>query len=98
MPRKKDATRTRCPYCKDNTVADVKDSRPAQYKDMILVRRRRQCQTCNNKFSTFEVPVAYLSSAQIEIDALETMIDILRTMREDAIKEQEHERLRAIHA
>jgi transcription elongation factor Elf1 len=41
----------RCPFCAhDNT--QVKDSRPAE--DNTAIRRRRQCENCGGRFSTFE--------------------------------------------
>lgn len=41
----------RCPFCgHDDT--QVKDSRPAE--DDSVVRRRRQCPACNQRFTTFE--------------------------------------------
>jgi len=41
----------RCPFCgKDDT--QVKDSRPTE--DNSAIRRRRQCQACGARFTTFE--------------------------------------------
>ena len=41
----------RCPYCgSENT--QVKDSRPAE--DNVAIRRRRVCQDCGGRFTTFE--------------------------------------------
>ena len=40
-----------CPYC-GNTDSKVVDSRLA--KDAITIRRRRQCLTCSDRFTTYE--------------------------------------------
>ena len=41
----------RCPFC-GNTDTQVKDSRPAE--DHIAIRRRRFCQACSGRFTTYE--------------------------------------------
>jgi transcriptional repressor NrdR len=41
----------RCPFC-GNEDTQVKDSRPAE--DGASIRRRRSCQACGNRFTTFE--------------------------------------------
>jgi transcriptional repressor NrdR len=41
----------RCPFC-GNEDTQVKDSRPAE--DNSAVRRRRYCQACGSRFTTFE--------------------------------------------
>lgn len=41
----------RCPFC-GHEDTQVKDSRPAE--DDTVVRRRRQCPKCENRFTTFE--------------------------------------------
>ncbi|NIJ07096.1 transcriptional repressor NrdR [Sphingomonas vulcanisoli] len=41
----------RCPFCGHND-SQVKDSRPAD--DGSAIRRRRQCEDCGARFSTFE--------------------------------------------
>ena len=41
----------RCPFC-GNEETQVKDSRPAE--DGAAIRRRRFCQPCGNRFTTFE--------------------------------------------
>ena len=41
----------RCPYC-TNTDTQVKDSRPTE--DNTVIRRRRICQDCGGRFTTFE--------------------------------------------
>ena len=41
----------RCPFCGD-TETQVKDSRPAE--DHVTIRRRRFCQKCGGRFTTYE--------------------------------------------
>jgi transcriptional repressor NrdR len=41
----------RCPFCGDKET-QVKDSRPTE--DSVAVRRRRFCQACGGRFTTFE--------------------------------------------
>src|SRR3546814_18598658 len=41
----------RCPYC-GNEDSQVKDSRPTE--DGAAIRRRRQCEDCGARFTTFE--------------------------------------------
>lgn len=41
----------RCPYCK-HSETKVIDSRPVE--DGLAIRRRRECEKCNERFTTFE--------------------------------------------
>jgi transcriptional repressor NrdR len=41
----------RCPFCQ-NEDTQVKDSRPTE--DNACIRRRRQCEKCGSRFTTFE--------------------------------------------
>jgi transcriptional repressor NrdR len=41
----------RCPFCAHND-SEVKDSRPTE--DSTAIRRRRQCESCGARFTTFE--------------------------------------------
>ncbi len=41
----------RCPFCSSDD-SQVKDSRPGE--DGTVIRRRRQCGTCGQRFTTFE--------------------------------------------
>ena len=41
----------RCPFCA-NEASQVKDSRPTE--DATAIRRRRQCESCGARFTTFE--------------------------------------------
>ena len=40
-----------CPFCKSEDT-QVKDSRPSE--DVTAIRRRRQCNRCDARFTTFE--------------------------------------------
>ena len=42
----------KCPYCGADESAKVIDSRPAEENNAI--RRRRQCEKCNKRFTTYE--------------------------------------------
>ena len=48
---KKEATGMKCPYC-NNDDTRVIDSRPAE--DNCAIRRRRQCDACGKRFTTYE--------------------------------------------
>ncbi len=41
----------KCPFCGNDDTA-VKDSRP--FDDNLAIRRRRECNTCQERFTTFE--------------------------------------------
>ena len=41
----------RCPFC-SNEDSQVKDSRPTE--DNTAIRRRRNCEQCGSRFTTFE--------------------------------------------
>ena len=41
----------RCPFCAHDD-SQVKDSRPTE--DNTAIRRRRQCESCGARFTTFE--------------------------------------------
>ncbi|RSV03358.1 transcriptional regulator NrdR, partial [Sphingomonas koreensis] len=41
----------RCPFC-GHEASQVKDSRPTE--DGAAIRRRRQCEACAARFTTFE--------------------------------------------
>ncbi len=61
----------KCPYC-GNVEQKVLDSRPA--RDGGAIRRRRECDHCNRRFTTFEEPekprllVIKRSGARVEFD------------------------------
>ena len=42
----------RCPYCGTSDKDHVLDSRPA--RDGAAIKRRRECETCRGRFTTFE--------------------------------------------
>ena len=41
----------KCPYC-NNSDTKVIDSRPVE--DGLAIRRRRECEKCKKRFTTFE--------------------------------------------
>ena len=41
----------RCPYCNTESIKVI-DSRPAE--EIIAIRRRRQCEVCGRRFTTYE--------------------------------------------
>jgi transcriptional repressor NrdR len=52
----------RCPFC-THEASQVKDSRPSE--DGAAIRRRRQCEACGARFTTFErVPLRDLTDAK----------------------------------
>lgn len=61
----------KCPYC-GNIEQKVLDSRPA--RDGSAIRRRRECDHCNRRFTTFEEPekprllVIKRSGARVDFD------------------------------
>jgi len=48
----------KCPKCRDGYLTDVLDSRPTVYLDVSCIRRRRRCQLCRARSTTYEVAAA----------------------------------------
>lgn len=48
-----------CPKCK-GTETEVKDSRLKTIGEQKIIRRRRLCRGCDNRFTTYELSVEYL--------------------------------------
>lgn len=90
MPSKSKIAYPLCPVCEQSTVTSVLDSRPKKWNGHAVVRRRRQCEDCGTRFSTYEVPDIILSDPAAEIGVYEQMIDLLRTLRDDAKREHRH--------
>lgn len=70
-----------CPHCKENT-SNVKDSRQhTDDKGRIYVRRRRLCQSCGERFTTFETTYQKLLTIDPDLrrrlTAMRTEIDFL---------------------
>ena len=51
----------RCPFC-GHEDSQVKDSRPTE--DAAAIRRRRQCEGCAARFTTFERIQAFAGSVE----------------------------------
>ena len=47
----------RCPYCSEENTKVI-DSRPAE--DNSSIRRRRQCDACGRRFTTYEIGRAHV--------------------------------------
>ncbi|MEN0077862.1 MAG: transcriptional regulator NrdR [Pseudomonadota bacterium] len=70
----------RCPFCGSET-SSVKDSRPAE--DNTAVRRRRACERCGGRFTTFE-RVQLRELFVIKRDGKRTIFDrdkVIRTVK-----------------
>lgn len=44
----------KCPECKGN-LKTIETKPPPKYQALVIVQRRRQCQNCKEKFTTYEV-------------------------------------------
>lgn len=77
------STKITCPYCTKATLNDVVDSRAGKWKEHYVVRRRRQCQRCDNKFTTIELPLMYANEYQTQIQVIDDMIEMLKLQKED---------------
>lgn len=64
MPRKGERTHSQCPKCGENKVVVI-DSRPSLTPGFHSIRRRRFCESCKQKFSTYEVPQELLHSIDV---------------------------------
>jgi len=67
----------RCPYCGDDDT-QVKDSRPAE--DGNAIRRRRLCNKCGQRFTTFE-RVSLRALTVVKRDGARSMFDRDKLMR-----------------
>ena len=45
-----------CPICGSETIGLIKDSRPAEIDGQKIMRRRRHCDACGNRWVTYEIP------------------------------------------
>lgn len=45
---------TNCPNCNSSGTV-VKDSRPSEYRNTIVIKRRRLCLECKNRYTTYEL-------------------------------------------
>lgn len=60
-----------CPHCGTDMV-NTKDSRPALFEGVKVVRRRRECTTCEIRVTTVEIPEAYFQ--RVHNETLKKMI------------------------
>ena len=67
----------RCPFCGDEDT-QVKDSRPTE--DNTAIRRRRYCQSCGSRFTTFE-RVQLRELAVLKKDGTRTRFDREKLLR-----------------
>ena len=67
----------RCPFCGDKDT-QVKDSRPTE--DNTAIRRRRYCQSCGSRFTTFE-RVQLRELAVLKKDGTRTRFDREKLLR-----------------
>ncbi len=86
----------RCPYCQlDNT--QVKDSRPTE--DSSAIRRRRNCNGCGGRFTTFErvqlrdLVVIKKSGRKVPFDRDKLTKSVTTAIRKRAIEQERAERM-----
>jgi len=73
VSRHGERTHSQCPKCGVNSVVVI-DSRPSLTPGFHSIRRRRLCESCKHKFSTYEVPQEVLQSIDVfRLSALRLM-------------------------
>ncbi|WP_068083054.1 transcriptional regulator NrdR [Polycladidibacter stylochi] len=86
----------RCPYCGGEDT-QVKDSRPTE--DNSSIRRRRVCQTCGGRFTTFErvqlreLTVIKKSGRRVPFDREKLMRSVLIATRKRPVEPDRIERM-----
>ncbi|WP_068315969.1 transcriptional regulator NrdR [Polycladidibacter hongkongensis] len=86
----------RCPYCGGEDT-QVKDSRPTE--DNTSIRRRRVCQTCGGRFTTFErvqlreLTVIKKSGRRVPFDREKLMRSVLIATRKRPVEPERIERM-----
>ncbi|MDA0654739.1 MAG: transcriptional regulator NrdR [Proteobacteria bacterium] len=86
----------RCPFC-GNADTQVKDSRPTE--DNSAIRRRRFCQSCGSRFTTFEriqlreLTVLKKSGGRVPFDREKLLRSILIATRKRPVDPERIERL-----
>ncbi len=68
-----------CPMCETPTHSFVKDSRPTNYSDCQVIRRRRTCEDCGGKFTTLELPTSLLDDTKLRAEILKRVFDLVYT-------------------
>lgn len=86
----------RCPFCQ-NEDSQVKDSRPTE--DGAAIRRRRQCDKCGSRFTTFErvqlreLVVVKKNGQRAPFDRDKLLRSIMIAVRKRPISEERVERI-----
>ncbi|SDR12973.1 transcriptional regulator NrdR [Pseudovibrio sp. Tun.PSC04-5.I4] len=86
----------RCPYCGGDDT-QVKDSRPTE--DNTSIRRRRVCQTCGGRFTTFErvqlreLTVIKRNGRRVPFDREKLMRSVLIATRKRPVEPERIERM-----
>ena len=86
----------RCPFC-SNEDTQVKDSRPTE--DGAAIRRRRQCDKCLSRFTTFErvqlreLTVLKRSGRRVPFDREKLARSLLIALRKRPIEQEQIEQL-----
>ena len=86
----------RCPFCQ-NEDTQVKDSRPTE--DGAAIRRRRQCDNCESRFTTFErvqlrdLMVSKRSGRRVPFDRDKLARSLEIALRKRPIEEEKIERM-----
>jgi transcriptional repressor NrdR len=86
----------RCPYC-TNTDTQVKDSRPTE--DNTVIRRRRICQDCGGRFTTFEriqlreLTIVKNSGRKVPFDRDKLMRSVQIALRKRPVEPERVERM-----
>lgn len=72
-----------CPEC-GCTITAVKDSRPSETRNRRIgtIRRRRICEGCDHRFTTYEIPAAVIE----DILEPEDVVGICKELKESATK------------
>lgn len=86
----------RCPYCA-NDDTQVKDSRPTE--DSAAIRRRRVCNGCGGRFTTFErvqlrdLVVVKKSGRKVPFDREKLVRSVTTALRKRAVEPERAERM-----
>ncbi len=86
----------RCPFCSSTSI-QVKDSRPAE--DDSAIRRRRHCDDCGGRFTTFErvqlreLTVAKRSGKRVPFDREKLMRSVKTALRKRPVEDERIERM-----
>lgn len=55
-----------CPHCHGDLIT-TKDSRPAVFEGIRIVRRRRACATCEARVTTIEIPMDFVDKLRASV-------------------------------